>query len=204
MNRGALLAKLVRPRFAARRALSLFYILVMLGWADSAGASELSAVQLHVGGAEVRVSASLKPDGKSLEDLTRGLTKELNFYVDLFRVWNIWPNEFVQGRKIARSLRSDPIKREYVAVSIDGNVHTEKRFRNLESMAEWAFTLSEIPLANAESLEPGDYFVKVSVESLIRKLPPVIGYLLFFVPEKEFSLSKNSPVFRLPAGGPPK
>jgi hypothetical protein len=204
MNPGAFRTTPVRPRFTSRRGLPLFCILIILGCAESVLASELSGIDLRVGDAEIRVSGSLRPDAKSMEDLTRGLTKELNFYIDLFRVWKVWPNEFVLGRKIVRSLKSDPIKREYVATSAEGNVQTEKRFRNLDSMVEWALTLNDIQLTPTAGLEPGEYFVKVSVESFIRKLPPVIGYLLFFVPEKEFSLSRNSTVFHLPAGGAPK
>jgi hypothetical protein len=204
MNPGAFQTTPVRPRFTSRRALPLICVLMTLWCAEPVQASEVSAVELRLGDAEMHVTASLKPDAKSMEDLARGLTKEINFYIDLFRVWSLWPNEFVLGRKIVRSLKSDPIKREYVATSAEGNVQTEKRFRNLDSMVEWALTLNDIQLTPTAGLEPGEYFVKVSVESFIRKLPPVIGYLLFFVPEKEFSLSRNSTVFHLPAGGAPK
>ncbi|MBI5213201.1 MAG: DUF4390 domain-containing protein [Nitrospirae bacterium] len=96
-----------------------------------------------------------------------------------------------------RVLKSNPIKREYVASSIDGNVQLEKRFKDLESMIEWVMNIGDSKLTNTKELEPGSYFVKVSVESRIRKLPPVIGYLLFFVPEKELSISKNSPPFQI-------
>ena len=45
-------------------------------------------------------------------------------------------------------------------------------------------------------IETASYFVRVSIESRIRKLPPVIGYLLFFVPENDFKITRDSPVFR--------
>ena len=34
--------------------------------------------------------------------LKRGISKEITFYIDLFKVWNIWPDEFIAGRKIVR------------------------------------------------------------------------------------------------------
>jgi hypothetical protein len=44
-------------------------------------------------------------------------------------------------------------------------------------------------------LEPGQYFVRVTVESKIRKLPPVIGYLFIFVSENEFKIVRDSALF---------
>jgi hypothetical protein len=41
-------------------------------------------------------------------------------------------------------------------------------------------------------MEPGTYFVRVSAESKIRKLPPVIGYFMIFLPENEFKITKDS------------
>jgi hypothetical protein len=61
-------------------------------------------------------------------------------------------------------------------------------------MLDWALTVKDLKLIRTKELQLSDYYVKVSVESRIRELPPVIGYLLFFVPEKDFRLSKNSPL----------
>ncbi|MCK7471060.1 MAG: DUF4390 domain-containing protein [Desulfomicrobium escambiense] len=109
----------------------------------------------------------------------------------------MWPDEFIAGRKIVKVIKSDPIKRQHVAVSNDGTVRIEKRFKDAESMIAWTMTIDDISLASMKNLDKGSYFVKVTVESKIGKLPPVIGYLLFFVPEKEFSISRNSQVFHV-------
>ena len=37
-----------------------------------------------------------------------GIAKEITFYIDLFRVWNMWPDEFVLGKTIVKTLRVDP------------------------------------------------------------------------------------------------
>jgi len=46
-------------------------------------------------------------------------------------------------------------------------------------------------------IEPGQYFVRVTIESKIRKLPPVIGYLLIFLSENEFKIVKDSGFFAI-------
>jgi hypothetical protein len=160
-------------------------------------ATEISAVNVKIQGNDIYVTTSLKPDSKFMDDMNNGLSKEVTFYIDLFRVWSIWPNEFVTGRKLVKILKSNPIKREYIAASVDGNVQVEKRFKDLESMVEWAMNIIDIKLTNIKELEHGEYFIKITVDSRIRKLPPVIGYFLFFVPEKEFSISKDSQIFKI-------
>lgn len=164
-------------------------------------AMEISSVNVRLSNNDLYVSASVKPDAKFMEDMNEGMSKEVTFYIDLFRVWDVWPDEFVLGKKVVNILRSNQIKREYTATSIHGNIQLEKRFKDLESMLGWAMNVHEMKLANIRELDPAIYFVKVTVESRIRKLPPVIGYLLFFVPEKEFSISKNSPHFQISPRG---
>jgi hypothetical protein len=163
----------------------------------SSFATEISVINVKLHSNDIYVTISLKPDQKFINDVNDGISKELTFYIDLFRVWSVWPDEFVTGRKVIKTLKSNTIKREYVAASIDGNVHVEKRFKDLESMVEWAMNIVDIKLTNIKELEHGEYFVKITVDSRIRKLPPVIGYFLFFVPEKEFSISKDSQIFKI-------
>lgn len=160
-------------------------------------AAEISSVNVRQSDNNIYVTASVTPGSKFIEDINNGITKELVFYIDLFRVWNIWPDEFVTGRKVVKILKNNPIKREHTASSIDGYVHIEKRFRDLTSMVDWSTNIIDMQLINIRELEPGEYFIKFGVESKTRKLPPVIGYLLFFVPEKEFSVSRDSQKFQI-------
>ena len=159
-------------------------------------ASEISAVNVKLANNELLITTSVNPDPKFIESMNEGMSKEFVFYIDLFRVWKVWPDEFVIGKKLVKILKSDPIKREYVATSLEGNTYLEKRFKNVESMLGWAMNLTDTKLTNVRELEPGTYFVKVTVEETLRKLPPVIGYIIFFVPEK-VSLSKNSPTLQI-------
>jgi len=53
----------------------------------------------------------------------------------------------------------------------------------------------DLKLVNIKELEQAQYFVRITAESKIRKLPPVIGYLFIFVSENEFRIIKDSTVF---------
>jgi len=189
-----------KREFFVIAALLLACLFSPLSTSHAAEIKEVSVRQLNN---EIYVSASIALDPKTVSDLNAGLSKELVFYLDLFRVWNVWPDEFVTGKKITRTLNSNPIKREYTAVSTDSNIILEKRFKDPEAMLNWALNIPDRKLTNVRELEAGVYFVKVTVESRVRTLPPVIGYLLFFVPENEFSLSMNSQTFPLNPKGKP-
>jgi len=169
----------------------------LLVFMETGSAAEIGDVSFRIANNELYVSTSLKPEQKIVDDLNEGLSKEVTFFIDLFRVWKIWPDEFVLGQKIITTLKSNPMKREYIATRVTGNLSLEKRFNDPQSMVNWAMTLSDLKLANIRELEQGICYIKVTVESRIRKLPPVIGYLFFFVPDKEFSVSKNSQNFRI-------
>lgn len=176
----------------------LIFTLCPLFFTNSAHSYHINNVSVIINNNELYVAASINPENQFKENIAEGISKELTFYIDLFRVWKIWPDEFVRGKTITRILKSDPIKREYYALNTEGNVTTEKRFKDIDSMISWAFNIADYKLTGLKDIEPGKYFVKVTVESTIRKLPPLIGYFLFFLPENEFSISKNSLKFMIP------
>ena len=158
---------------------------------------EIAAPEVELTNDEVFVSASLILDEKNLADVKNGISKEITFYLDLYRVWNAWPDEFIAGKKIQKTLKVDPVKKEYTAAATDGTTLVKKRFKDLDSMLTWTLAIKGLPLVYARELEPSNYYVRVTVESRIRSLPPVIGYLLFFVPEKEFKITRDSSVFSI-------
>ncbi len=94
------------------------------------------------------VTTALSLDEKSLQELNNGMTKEFRFYIDLFRVWKIWPDEFVLNKSFIRTLKCDPVKKEFLATSSDGNTIIQKRFKSLESMIQWALSINDLKLAN--------------------------------------------------------
>jgi len=171
--------------------LSLFSLLCS---ALTASASEIviSGPDARVVDNELVVATGVTLDEKNLADLKKGISKEITFHADLFRIWKTWPNEFITGKKIVRTLKADPIKNEFVATSLEGFTLTEKRFKSFDSMIAWALNIRDLQLVDVRDLESAEYFVRVSVESHFRSLPPIIAYLLFFVPEKDFAVVRDS------------
>jgi hypothetical protein len=167
--------------------------LILLSHTSAAGA-EINGPEVRVQDNEIHVTTSLALDDQIFQELRNGMTKEFRFYVDLFRPWKMLPDEFILGKSFTRTLKSDPVKKEYVALSGDGNILIQKRFKSLESMIQWALTINDMKLANVKELEPSVYYVRVTVESRIRQKPPVIGYFMIFLPENEFKITKASPL----------
>ncbi len=168
------------------------FLLCSYAWS---GATEIIGPEIKVQDNQIRVTTSLSLNENSLQELRSGVTKELKFSVDLFRVWKMWPDEFVAGKFFVRTLKSDPVTMAYQGTSSDGNTLVQKKFKAFESMIQWAMLINDVKLANVRELEQGIYFVRVTIESKIRKLPPVIGYFMIFLPENEFKIQKDSPFF---------
>lgn len=177
----------------------LLFLFMPLGLAQIAEPAEISAPDTLLQENNIVVSSGLALNDKELGDLKNGISKEIVFYVDLFRVWSNWPDEFVLGKSVTRTLKCDPIRKEYVATSFDGLTLTEKRFKGCDTLYAWALGVKDMRLTNTSELDAGKYFVRVTAESRLRRLPPVIGYLFFFVRETEFKISADSKVFE--AGG---
>jgi len=186
--------------FKASQFLHFMIIIVLLLCAVSSSfAGEITGPEVKFHENEIHATASLLLDDKYLQEIRNGIKKEFRFYIDIFRVWNLWPDEFVSSKSFTRTLMSDPVKTEFIATSNDGNTQIRKRFKSFESMLKWALSFDDIKLANVRDLDPGVYFVRVTVESKIRQLPPVIGYFMIFLPENEFKLRKDSSYFSIGA-----
>ena len=174
------------------RVYSICFLIVALLMPLSSESQTVSGPEVKLVNNDLYVTFSLGLSQNSIEAIKNGVDKEFKFYIDLFKVWRVWPDEFVLGKAYVRTMRVDPIKKEFVATSNDGTVLVEKRFKSFESMLGWAISFRDLKLTNTRELESGQYFVRVIVESKIRKLPPVIGYLFIFVSENEFRLIKDS------------
>jgi hypothetical protein len=158
-------------------------------------AVEINGPEITIRNNVISVSTSVVLDDKHIQELQNGIKKKLQFHIDIFRTWNMWPDEFITGRFLEKTLQCDPVKGEYLATSYDGSVVIEKRFKSFESMLNWALWVKDMQLRSLNDLEPGNYYVKVSVDSKIRQLPPVIGYFMIFLPENDFTIKKDSEIF---------
>jgi len=177
--------------------LLLFLFLYTVSFYSISNGAEIVGPEVTLQNNEIYVTTSLSLEEKYVQDLRNGIKKEFIFYIDLFKVWKVWPNEFVLGKSVTRTLKCDPVKSEFIATSYDGKTLIEKRFKSFESMMKWALSISELKLTNIKELEPGVHFVRITVESKIRKLPPVIGFFIVFLSENEFKITKDSQDFSI-------
>jgi len=197
--RGDVKAKLIDRRWQVAFCFLLLFC-CLLFFPSITRCAEIIGPETKIINNEIYVTTGLILDEKQLQDLKNGIAKEITFYIDLFRVWSIWPDEFVLGETIVKTLKADPVKKEYVAASSDGMTIVERRFNELDSLLKWSLNIRDLKLTNTRELEPDNYFVRITVESRLRKLPPVISYLFFFVPEKEFTKVKDSSKFSVGQG----
>jgi len=184
-----------------KRYLILSILLIAVSFASMvptlALASDIYGPNVKLRGDSVLVTTGLNLDEKSIEDIQKGVSKEIVFYIDLFRVWNRWPDEFVLGSTIAHTLHCDPVKKEYTAETLRGNRLTTKRFESCKQLISWTMSLPDEVLAAATVLEAeAEYYVKTTVESKLRSMPSFTKLLFFFVPEAEFQMEKSSETFK--------
>ena len=63
-------------------------------------------------------------------------------------------------------------------------------------MKNWILSEDYISLANIKELDPGSYYIRVVVESRSREKIPLLGLLMYLLPEVEMSLAKESQPFK--------
>ncbi len=193
LSKGDTLKKMRQAPFSA--CLFLITFICVVTATHNVSAVEIRGPEIEIRNKSLSVNTALLLEDKHIQELKSGISKEFKFSLDVYRTWKMWPDEFISGKFFVRTLRCDKIKLGCVATSYDGKTFIEKRFKSIDSMLTWAVRIENITLTHLQDLEPGEYYVRVTVESAIRKLPPVIGYFMLFLPENEFSLKKNSPFF---------
>ncbi|GMT48302.1 MAG: hypothetical protein IEMM0007_1868 [bacterium] len=175
----------------------LFFILILsLVFLHMAEALEIKGPYLDFKDSVIRVSFQLDLDSDYVDEIRKGISKEVIFYIDLFRLWKTWPDEFIAGRKVVRKITSDPMKKEYIATSFNGETFIEKRFNSFESMMKWALNFNDVYLTGLKGMPSGTYFVRTTVESRLRNIPSLFGEIFFFLPDREFKVSSDSGLFR--------
>ncbi len=175
----------------------LFLILSLsLLFLHGAEALDIKGPYLDFDESTIRVSFQFGLDPADADEIRKGISKELIFYIDLFRLWKSWPDEFIAGKKIIRKIRCDPMKKEYIASSFDGETLKEKRFKSFDSMMKWSLGFEDLYLTSLEGMPSGTYFVRTTVESRLRKIPSLFSEIFFFLPDREFKISRDSPLFR--------
>ncbi len=178
-----------------KRIYLLFLIIVTITIPCIAISGEIKGPEFKFSDNFLKVSLTLSLDESQINLIHDGIPEELSFYIDLFRRWETWPDEYITGVELIRTLKADTVKGEFIATSLSGSILTVKRFASLESMLKWSLNVNNITFSNNNSLEKGLYFIRVTIESHKRKLPKIIGYVLFFINDRDFKITKDSEIF---------
>lgn len=146
----------------------------------------------------IEVNTKIIPSKEFIEDFKSGMGKNIQILIELYRRWSILPDEFIAGIKFQRTFISDPIKEEYIIRNLEGQLLKEKRFKNVSDALAWGLKIESVEFQNINNFETGKYYIKVTVESNIKKLPLLFEHFLFFIPKYESKIVKESERFNLP------
>lgn len=146
----------------------------------------------------LEISAKIIPSQEFVKDFKEGLGKNLQILIELYRKWSIIPDEYIMGINIQRSFHSDPIKEEFIIKNLEGEILKEKRFKNLMDALDWGLKIDSVEFFNINKLEKGKYYIKITVESNIKRLPMLLEHFLFFIPKYEIKITKESERLILP------
>lgn len=150
---------------------------------------QISDVIVNQGSEDLIVSSALTGGfSKDFEDaLKNGFEKEITFYIEIYRKWNFWPDEFIFSKKVQKTIKYDGLKKMYYASSYDGLYLEEKVFDDYERMKTWVSKIVDIKAIPLSFLKPkATYFVRIKAESKFKKLPPILENLLFFIATTDF------------------
>ena len=160
-----------------------------------ASAPDVIDMDMEIIDNNIIVSLSVQNVAEFEAAINSGIEKEIVFTVELLRVWNFWPDEFVVSKKIRKVIRYDNLREQYRASSYDGIVRTERKFRDYNAVKNWIFSVDGINLAHIKELDPGRYYLRAIVESKSLRQLPLTGFLMHFIPEVEMSLARESRPF---------
>lgn len=178
---------------------SLFIVLTPLS--VSGKGEHMSDVIVNQGSEDLLVSTTLL-DGfsKNFEDAVKnGFEKEIIFYIEIYRRWSLWPDEFILFKRVQKTVKYDELKKLYYTSSYDGLYLEEKVFDDYERLKAWVSKLVNVKITPLGLLKPkATYFIRIKAESKFKRLPPVLENILFFVPTKDFETPwKKSNLFSI-------
>jgi hypothetical protein len=167
---------------------------------SSAGTPRVTGPDVEIIDNNIIVKTSIADTADLEQTIRSGAGKEIIFTAELIRVWRFWPDEFVVSKKIRKIIKYDNLREQYRTSFRDGITRTDKKYSDFTALKDWIFTADAINLANIRELEPGDYYIRVVVESKSREQLPLIGLLMHLIPEVEMSLAKESRHFAVGTG----
>jgi len=175
-----------------------FIIFLLFYFPYTAFAIENITMQFTKTDNSLLVDLQIIPSEEFKDDFKNGLSKNIVILIELYKKWSIIPDEFISGTQIQKIMISDPIKDEFIIKSIEGEILKEKRFKNYQEALNWALNIETVKIGGIDKLPGGKYYIKVTVQSNIKKLPSVLEHLLFFIPRYEKKITIESKSFTLP------
>lgn len=176
----------------------LILLVALILWPSYAYSLESIDIEIQKNSNSLIVKARIIPSQEFVEDFKNGLSKNIFILIELYRKWSIIPDEFISGVQIQRILISDPIKDEFIVQNVEEQKLIEKRFKSWKEALDWALKIEPVKIVDIRNLERGKYYIKITVESNIKKLPAVLEHILFFIPTYDKKITKKSGNFRLP------
>jgi hypothetical protein len=178
----------------------LFILLVSLCSAimpppSSAVTPRIVGPEMEITNNNIIVKTSIADTASLEQAIQSGVRKEIIFTAELIRVWNFWPDEFVVSKKIRKIIKYDNLRDQYWVSFRDGTTRYDEKFNDFSMLKDRIFTADAVNIANIRELDPGDYYIRIIVESKSREQLPLIGFLMHLIPEVEMSLAKESQAF---------
>ena len=128
-----------------------------------------------------------------------GVEKEIIYTIELLRVWNFWPDEFVVSKKVIRTVKYDNLREHYRITSMNGINRSDTVVKADSSLKKAIFSVEAVNLVNVKELLPGMYYIRAIVETKSIEQYPIIGFVMHFIPESEMTLAKESEPFLVEA-----
>ncbi len=175
--------------------------LFVIFFAAMASATEIPEPQIRIKDDNIIVDASITGLDVIESTINSGIKKQIVITIELLRVLNFWPDEFVTSKKFKKTLRYDNLRGYFTASSDDGTSQIQKSFKDFNNMRDWVFSVKNVNLGNIKELKEGTYYIRTVLETKSKELPSVISFLMLFIPEVEMSLAKESQTFKIGGRG---
>lgn len=183
-----------------QKSLIILLLILSILVSDTLAIQQISYPLMQIKDNDIIVNFALLNVKKLKETLDTGVAREFIFTIELMRLWRFWPDEFVVSKRIRETVQYDILRRQYSIVSTDGELTVKRRVRGFQQLSQWIFANRTVNLANIKELDPGTYYIRVIVESRTVEKVPLIGHLIYLLPEKEVSMVARTKPFAILSG----
>ncbi len=182
-------------------AIGFLAYLFVISFVATASTAEILEPQIRIQDENIIVNTSITGLEVIESAINSGIKKQIVFTIELHRALSFWPDEFVTAKKIKKILTYDNLRGYFLTSSDDGTSQIQRSFKDFNNMKDWVFSVKNVNLGNIKELKAGTYYIRTVIESKSKELPPLISFLMLFIPEVEMSLAKESQTFQIGVKG---